>query len=243
MVSRNRNRMTPARLTRAPARLRVAMVVSAAVLGLTGCTGAMVGSPTETAADAKASGASPISKSVVLAALGAVPPAVPRTDEQVEEQRISNADFAWGFVVDKFPDETRPEVDFVRYVQPEESAQARHGCLVERGVTGASIDIDGNLSIDMSDPDTVRDSTIGSYACSVAYPASPGPQLSDEQSAYLYDYFVKFLVPCLEAEGQEISDAPSREAFIANWPNQGWFPVPDDDRTEAVCQNVPDGLE
>jgi hypothetical protein len=51
------------------------------------------------------------------------------------------------------------------------------------------------------------------YICFARYPTID--LLSHEQLDYIYDYFVRWLVPCLELHGYRLSDAPSRTQFVA----------------------------
>jgi hypothetical protein len=51
------------------------------------------------------------------------------------------------------------------------------------------------------------------YICFARYPAVD--VLSTDQIDYIYDYFVRWLVPCLELHGYQVGDAPTRAIFAA----------------------------
>jgi hypothetical protein len=51
--------------------------------------------------------------------------------------------------------------------------------------------------------------------------------LTDQQLGALYDYNLNTLVPCLEAEGYEVPDAPSKTTFIDTFLSDPWYPYAD----------------
>jgi hypothetical protein len=84
---------------------------------------------------------------------------------------------------------------------------------------------------------------VSAYECGATHPSKPWPYPSPEQLGYIYDYLVRFIVPCYEANGITNPPPPSREGFVGNWPNQGWFPTsgdlplhpPDEAALNAAC--------
>ena len=67
---------------------------------------------------------------------------------------------------------------------------------------------------------------VAAYTCSAAHPSPPVAPMTTEQIDYLYGYLTQYLVPCWEANGvTTVPEAPGRADFVAQWPEQGWFPT------------------
>jgi hypothetical protein len=47
--------------------------------------------------------------------------------------------------------------------------------------------------------------------------------LGAKQRAYVYEYYVQWLVPCLATRGQFLKNAPTKDQFTAGWQSSGWW--------------------
>ncbi len=157
-------------------------------------------------------------RDAILNELGPFPASQELSDEQVDAARHQAADAWWSMVAAQYPSLERPEVVVEREAASDEVDELLESCLEEKGhdLGGYSVN-----EIGLSTPEIA----ISWFECKVSYPEESHPGYSNEQVAYLYDYLTGFVVPCLEERGSEIDQAPSRETFVANWPNQGWFPA------------------
>jgi hypothetical protein len=100
----------------------------------------------------------------------------------------------------------------------------------------------------------LRDYEQAQAACWRANPADPTKVslLGIGQRKYLYDYYVRWLVPCLEFSGHRLTNAPTREEFLGEWRRPGWwspyeaiYPAVDAatiDRLTVKCAAMPPGL-
>lgn len=119
--------------------------------------------------------------------------------------------------------EDPPDVEFVRYITPQESVQVVNDCLEAEGWQPTE---DSSGTSFQYPADQQEAFNLASYVCSVKYPVEQKymEPLSDHQARLLYDHYVEALIPCLEQEGYEISAAPpSFEVFRAD-PTQ-WNPI------------------
>jgi hypothetical protein len=156
------------------------------------------------------------------------------------------------------PNEPMPVIEPLEYV-PDYRAQsvAVASCLAALELPGVTVYPDGTWTFSVQDVDGPALEAIdrAQWTCSQRYPIDPASPdleyfLSDEQAAYLYDYYVARLIPCLEEEGHTIMGMPTREQFLTG-PNFGWpwspylalFPTPTShqawDRLDAVCPRPP----
>jgi len=63
------------------------------------------------------------------------------------------------------------------------------------------------------------------YQCFIQYPSNPGfgnVLLTEPQQDYLYDYYQRWVVPCIMLNGYALAQAPTREEFHNDW--AGWNP-------------------
>ncbi len=111
-----------------------------------------------------------------------------------------------------------PEAEFVRYIDPDEYAEVYVECLNEQGHPAEAT---GKSSFNVGDipEDQAKSLNEAMYRCEVMYPVHPryAQPLTDEQLNLLYDYLTIELVGCLESEGYEVADAPSRDVFIGDY--------------------------
>lgn len=124
----------------------------------------------------------------------------------------------WNSVHLQFPNAVQPEVEIVRRVDPGDWATAIAACLNDSGFPDVTADADGGLSYQNQSAQTER-FALAKYSCVAAYPLEKKytAPLDDEQLGNIFDYLTLVQVPCLEAQGFEISDPPSRQRFIETY--------------------------
>ena len=94
---------------------------------------------------------------------------------------------------------------------------------------------------------------IARYVCDAKYPVDPSltQPPTDAELDYLYNYFVDVLNPCLEREGIEVIEPPSRQAFKDSLLSpDSWSPYVDVDirgqdewtRLNRACPQSPPGF-
>jgi len=109
--------------------------------------------------------------------------------------------------------EKRPEVAVKRFINADEF-RVVYECMADAGVPVEFGD-DGGISWSTG-AGTQDEVELIRYTCNAQYPFYP-PQIghfTDEQHAYLYDYYQDVLIPCLLLEGYRVSDAaPTRAEF------------------------------
>jgi hypothetical protein len=155
--------------------------------------------------------------------LGPSPAPDPLTDEQRDALRIERQDAHWQSVAQQYPDAVRPADPFTGYTESDDLWAAINDCYVSKGFTlGTTIDAEGNSSPGGASASTEQEA-IDIFLCHSEFTGATQPP-NDAQLGYIYDYLTEFLVPCYEANGIENPAPPTREEFIANWPNQNWFP-------------------
>lgn len=182
---------------------------------------------------------------IPLPDFGPVPTPSPLTEAETIVMRDAVVETAWAKVIARFPDARRPAVAFTGYYD-EVGAAALVRCLNEGGLS-AYLSLDGTAYEVSGLEGEDEDFAIGTWFCQAKFPDRPNPPVTEEQLNYLYDFLVEFTAPCIESFGYTIPDAPSREYFIENWPNQNWFPVPPADTEHygvamAACPHGPEGF-
>ena len=107
----------------------------------------------------------------------------------------------------------RPDVAVERFINADEFLVV-YECMADAGVP-VEFGEDGGTSWTIAE-DAAGSTALAEYTCTAQYPFYP-PQVrhfTDEQHAYLYDYYQDVLIPCLLMEGYEVSDAaPTRKEF------------------------------
>ena len=159
----------------------------------------------------------------------AAPPA-PTVDAATEKRMIDEAaNQAWGEVQRMFPDAERPQVEQVRVVTAADSAKVVAQCIQELGYPATARE-DGGISFGATPEAQAEQQNIAVYTCRVKYPTDPAFTLppTDDEIAYLYDYYANTLVPCLAERGYDI-EMPSKGAFVDSTNVNGipWSPYQD----------------
>lgn len=136
-------------------------------------------------------------------------------------------------------DDPPQDVEFERYISPEEYAAVMVPCVTEQGIPVEALP-DGGLSFGDIPPEQSVLQAEAMYRCEVRFPTHPMflEPLDSQQLERLYDYFVGDLTACLHGEEYETPAPPSREAFVASYYDpdaEPWSPWPvNDPRLEVV---------
>ncbi|MBF0671341.1 MAG: hypothetical protein IR160_02000 [Salinibacterium sp.] len=179
------------------------------------------------------------------------PDVVPLTQAEKEAKSSDSLRLEWDALKREYPEALMPEVERVRFVPPEEWAEAMAACLSTEGFP-AEVTPDGGVQRQVAAGQAMA-SDIASYVCNAKYPMDPQYEvkLNESQLRYLYKYYNNSLVPCLEDEGFRIPRAPSLQVFIDSYgtpdawtpyaslvgqPIVGWIELND------ACPQNPDGL-
>ena len=186
----------------------------------------------------------------VLLLAGCVPvaqlPPEPRGAE-LDALIAQELEFQWQYVGLSATD-ARPTVDRIRMVSLDEAEQVHRQCMVEAGYEDfrqVTASIYGGAG---------ADERLAIYTCSAQYPVPPSSfgLFSEAQRRYLYDYYTRVTVPCIESSGLTVESVPTREEFMA--PQQHllglWHPYRSV-RTETdmsylsktKCPYVPEGFD
>lgn len=225
------------------------VAVAALVLLVAGCTTSTAPPPAPTTAEPTASGVDwALERAEFFESLGPPPPSAPDyTEEEAHVALVQIADPVWAQILTRFPAATRPSAGFVEWQSEDDRYDESKGqiaCLTEHGLAvDVGRDSEGNpggIMLSLND----EASTVAAFFCQwVAFPIRPSPQFTPEQFGYQYDYLVGFVAPCLEAHGNDVPPPISREAYITEWPNQGWFPsiteIDDETRYNELLATCP----
>lgn len=123
-----------------------------------------------------------------------------------------------------------PDVALVRWVDLTDLAPTRVGCLAELGFAATAVDGAGieYAKVPPSQADALKAAI---YTCEAKYSLHPYYQLPNLTAALskLYDWYVNVSVPCLEAAGYDVSEPPSKDAWLAVASSGGayWAPYAD----------------
>ncbi|MGO0576451.1 hypothetical protein [Ornithinimicrobium panacihumi] len=116
-----------------------------------------------------------------------------------------------------------PRVEVLREVSPAEHIEMLARCMQEAGWTVEQNE-DGQWSF-VVPTDQQEAFNLSSYVCEAQYP--PAEQFrhpwAQEQTAFLYQFLTEEYVPCVQALGYEVSEAPTLEVFLAAGPSS-WIP-------------------
>jgi hypothetical protein len=184
-----------------------ALALIATVLGVSiaiaGCTAA----PTQ--------GGAPTSPPAAQSPAGD-PATAPSLQEQLEYQ--------WSKVVARFPEAVRPDVQLVRYIDQNEWASIQAECMNAEGFPDVFATRDGGLSSGEIPSGQEEAYQVAEYVCFAKYPLDPKylTPWTDERLGRVYDYYANELIPCLEKEGYDPPEPPSRVTFIDGY--DGWSP-------------------
>jgi hypothetical protein len=156
---------------------------------------------------------------LVIAGCTATPLPEGPSDAEIEKRVATELDWQWGLtglegVV------ARPVVELKG--PPSQYSIGFGECMSDAGFSGWGYD-DSGLVLDDGDP--TDEQRLAFYVCNAEYP-SVDP-LSTAQLEYVYDYYERWLIPCLALHGYEQHDpVPTRESFVGDPVQDGfrWSP-------------------
>ena len=93
----------------------------------------------------------------------------------------------------------------------------RFECVSEEGLSAWGYNLDG-LAIEGRDP--TAEEQLRFYTCAARYPVVE--MLSTAQLDYIYDYYARWLIPCLGREGHAVTSPPPRASFVSAGSDEGW---------------------
>jgi hypothetical protein len=94
-------------------------------------------------------------------------------------------------------------------------------CMDHAGISQWGYDEGSGLFIEGAQP--TASEQLAFYWCFAEYPKVD--LVSDDQLDFIYDYYARWLIPCLESRGFNVMNAPSRKAFADADPAIGpWNP-------------------
>ncbi|MFB6610896.1 hypothetical protein ACFCVO_11280 [Agromyces sp. NPDC056379] len=204
-----------------------AVAVALVVLAVTGCSGSS-GDVADVTATPEATDAAARIVAVPVPEFAPWPESDPFTEADIEAARLAEAERDWQGVLASYPGAVRPEVVFEAYVTDENRVDVMRACYeaaalpIDEGRTGT----DPDSPVDaIGTSTTTVEQAIAAYSCRVAHPnkRTSGPP-NAEQLGWIYDYLTEYYVPCFGLNDIVVPPAPPRAEFVANWPNQGWFP-------------------
>ena len=197
-----------------------------------------------------------LSALIVFLLAGCVPSAIdppklsPLSAAERAEQDALTLERARAEYLGDFPDVELPTVNRIRYITNDEWPQVMATCLTEAGF--AATVQDGGLSTTAPDGQELPFG-LAAYTCSAQYPVNPREmmKLSADQVRYIYDYYTRVAIPCLENLGYtDLPEPPSKQSFIDSYPGT-WDPYgtvseqsDGDEWAEAnrLCPQTPAGL-
>jgi hypothetical protein len=119
----------------------------------------------------------------------------------------------------------RPRVEVVRFVSPEDWGRSIANCMNQAGYISYRA-VGGGIESTQDAPGYLPGEAVSMYTCQSQYPFEPSAFgiLSGPQLDLLYDYYSRFLVPCLAFRGYIDGETPSREVFVATGAVSMWSP-------------------
>ena len=108
-------------------------------------------------------------------------------------------------------------------------------CMDRAGVGQWGYDEGSGLFVEGGEP-TASDQ-LAFYWCYAAYPKVD--LVSAQQLDFIYDYYQRWLIPCLEIRGYNVMNAPSRDAFVDAEPGgEQWGPYGSLERYPATFSGL-----
>ena len=136
--------------------------------------------------------------------------------EQLESMTQATVDATWEATGLR----TRPTVEVGATESGEKFFDAIRDCMFASGVNldGMSVDANGGylpMLVNQDEPGPAE--RIAFYQCFAQHPIDPvsGTGIATrEQLEYVFDYWTRWLMPCIAMHGYSVANAPEREVFI-----------------------------
>ena len=116
----------------------------------------------------------------------------------------------------------RPEVEVEKISSIDGFSEEFGQCMTDAGFTGWGVS-EAGLDMASVNPDgaaTTPEQQLAYYGCTARFPGVD--KLSVAQMDFVYDYYQRWLIPCIEQQGYEVIGAPSRDDFYASREQTGW---------------------
>ena len=169
-----------------------------------------------------------VAASLVLLSACASQPPVPAglTDAQLDVLAQRTLDAQWNATAPHVEGAARPFAERVRFVAQGEQADAIALCMGDKGYDRSAMVFSADGLILQTGP--VLDITryhLDEFVCEVEYPIDPRVYgaLSTAQLNYLYDYYRRWTIPCLNANDYPVPVLPTRQEFLRTG-NPDWTP-------------------
>lgn len=153
-------------------------------------------------------------------------PAVSPLDAAAERALVSGLqDQYWAATGALFPELTRPTVEVVGAVLPEEWGRAVAQCMADGGFSGTAT-ADGGFETGAIEPAIAPSYYLALYVCEASHPVDPrfSRGLDRAQLRYLYAYYRDVLAPCLSEHGYQPDALPSDQSFADTYASERWSP-------------------
>lgn len=185
-----------------------------------------------------------------LAGCAAVTPAPPGpTSYEIEAFTSDVLDVEWADA-SRGAGLERPVVERERFITVEEWGDTRAACMAESGYDYTYTD-----EIGLSGGGVIADRgahAIAWYTCGARFPIDPEDLglLSTAQVEYVYSYFERWLIPCLQRNGYDVGTLPERSFFVQS-KRILWNPYSSIDLTGGpdqtrllfeACPQLPEGI-
>ena len=152
----------------------------------------------------------------------------PATAEEIAARQEQQARMWWESMS---PGQPMPDVAVIEELPAELAFERQNDCLREANLPGVTVNEDsvswtGSTDDGLDDPGFVILQQ-QQWICAQQYPAAGEDVfvLSEDELAWLYDYFSGRYRPCLASHGFDFIDFPGREVFIGDGPGYpAWVP-------------------
>lgn len=116
-----------------------------------------------------------------------------------------------------------PQIDIVRWINPEDAPSVMIGCLREAGVE-ATLETNG-YSIE-STGDQQAATFLADYICTAQYPLrlDIDRPISDDEFEIIYRHLTEEFIPCAKREGYSVG-VPSRPQYRSAMRGESWDPI------------------
>lgn len=143
--------------------------------------------------------------------------------------------------------EVPSDVDFVRYIQPEEVAIVHGEYLRQCGYEVKASGDGRSYTVDDREFDSEQAAAYYAdvYRCNAMFPVHPvySRHLDENQLRVVYNYYVSQLVPCLQQRGFDVGPIPSWQEFAETSYPKRWTPYHAVVREVLASRLSPDAYE
>ena len=182
------------------------------------------------------------------------PAPVGPTDAEVDADVRAELDRQWAFTgLDGVV--PRPVFEVERVGAAGAAAQGFWDCMSAQGFESWGFSSDSGLQMSSADSSMVTptaEQQMSYYECNARFPVID--TLTTDQLDFIYDYYQRWLIPCLGSAGYPVAVPPSRDEFTTGEPEFGWrwepysalgeYPGDDDyDALLAECKPTIPGIE